>query len=459
VRPSGRKRPLLALPERRMDTPPSHRPAPVVRLDPGEDCLPASSAIAPRHLVVVSHAWYDDLIGGSFRLATEFAESAAAQGHAVSYVCCAPPAMRALSSRERLRGVDVWRYPAPRDGAPRLSKLRHHVRESGRRVREIAAARPIEVLHGHSPLQFLGAARALHGTTVRKVYVVHSPFDDELLSNVHGAVAPWGLRLAAWLARRVDRECIQRADQVQTDSRYTLETMDLKHPDAMHGKGNVVPGWVDVQRFLPAADFRALRLGMGGDWNTDLPVFFTLRRLEARMGLDTLIEAAALLARHGRGFRVLIGGSGSLRDRLEQLVVDREVADVVRFLGRIPEEDLPRCYAAADCFVLPTRTLECFGLIVLESFAAGTPVIASNVAAIPELARVQGSEWLFEPGDVAGLSSRMNEFRAGRLRLSCPVRDFAESYSREKIAAAWTRAICVDDQREHSSSSSRPEWR
>ena len=104
------------------------------------------------------------------------------------------------------------------------------------------------------------------------------------------------------------------------------------------------------------------------------------------MGLDTLIDAVDRVANHSPPFRVLIGGDGSLRPNLEKRVRDLRRESTVKFLGRLAESQIPLCYAAADCFILPTRALECFGLIVLESFAAGTPVIAARVAAIPELA-------------------------------------------------------------------------
>ena len=156
------------------------------------------------------------------------------------------------------------------------------------------------------------------------------------------------------------------------------------------------------------------------------------------MGLDTLIDAVDRVARNPRPFRVLIGGDGALRSNLEQRVRDLRLEGTVKFLGRLSEKQIPLCYAAADCFVLPTRTLECFGLIVLESFATGTPVIAARVAAIPELAQVQGESWLFEPGNAADLAARMEARLAGRLTCLADIRAFAERFDRPKILEQWS---------------------
>jgi glycosyltransferase involved in cell wall biosynthesis len=162
------------------------------------------------------------------------------------------------------------------------------------------------------------------------------------------------------------------------------------------------------------------------------------------MGIETLVEAASILARRGRSFRVLLGGGGSQREMLEQLVARRGIPDRVHFLGRIPEETLGAAYAAADCFVLPTRALECFGLIVLEAWSAGTPVIASRVAAIPELVERQGDEWLFPPGHADELADRMEKFLDGRLPNPSNLRSVAEEFDRRRVLDEWMEMAFSD---------------
>jgi glycosyltransferase involved in cell wall biosynthesis len=128
------------------------------------------------------------------------------------------------------------------------------------------------------------------------------------------------------------------------------------------------------------------------------------------MGLDQLVRAAAILKGQGLRFRVLLGGAGPLADSLQDLVRRAELEEIVFFLGRVPDADLPLCYAAADCFVLPTRALECFGLIVLEAYACGTPVIGTPVGAIPELIGQVGPQWLTDGTDAAAIAQRMRAF-------------------------------------------------
>jgi len=394
----------------------------------------------PRHIAIACHAWYEDDFGGSFRLASEFAEFLASRGHQVTFVCCAPLRKQHLPQQEVVRNVTIRRYRPPGGWMPQIARLGYHIRQTSRCIGEAAAARKIDVLSGHTPLQFLGAARQLRQGGGPRIFVVHSPLDDEILANAAGR-AGWKQHVRARLGKWVDGRCVALADRVQTDSGYTLESMIEKHGAAVSAKGIVAPGWVDADRFRPIPNRMEARARLSGHWNTDHPIFFTLRRHESRMGLDTLIDAVDRVARRTPPIRVLIGGDGSLRSSLEKRVCELGLEETIKFLGRLPEEQIPLCYAAADCFVLPTRALECFGLIVLESFAAGTPVLAARVAAIPELAQIQGEQWLFEPGNPTDLADRMDAFLTGRLTPAANVRAFAERFDRPGILEKWSEIL------------------
>ena len=73
----------------------------------------------------------------------------------------------------------------------------------------------------------------------------------------------------------------------------------------------------------------------------------------------------------------------------------------MRFLGPVADADLPALYAAATCFVFPSR-YEGFGLPVLEAMACGTPVACSNVSSLPEVAG--DAALLFDPADAAAMA-------------------------------------------------------
>src|SRR5262249_59774243 len=86
-------------------------------------------------------------------------------------------------------------------------------------------------------------------------------------------------------------------------------------------------------------------------------------------------------------------------------------ASGVRFAGLIPDEDLPAFYSAAVCFVYPS-IFEGFGLPVLEAMACGTPVVASNRAALPEL--VGDAALSVDPASVEALAQAMTRILSDR---------------------------------------------
>lgn len=390
-------------------------------------------------IVIAAHHWYHDAIGGAFRLATEFAEHLAAEGREVAYVCCEPGARPPALRESREHGVRIWRYSLPAS-AFSWQRLRGHQAGTAAAVKRLANLAPVTHLCGHSPLQYRGALQALQGSTTLCQYTVHSPFDEELRHHLTGR-ATLAKRFKVQAAYRVERKNIAASQQVQTMSEFTLTLLKQKHERVLADKGIVTGGWVNGELFRPAAPRSILRQSLPAAWQTELPIFFCVRRLEPRMGVEQLIQAAAELRQIGLNFRVVIGGSGSQSDCLEQQVRHAGLLSTVHLVGRIPEAQLPHCYAAADCFVLPTRALECFGLIVLEAYAAGIPVIASDAAAIPELVRQVGREWLYPAGDAGQLAERMRAFLAGALRPAIDVTTLARRYDRSVMLRRWTELL------------------
>lgn len=150
----------------------------------------------------------------------------------------------------------------------------------------------------------------------------------------------------------------------------------------------VVPPGVDTERFVPldGSTRRQARqrwlVGADREDPDGVDLVVSVSRLVPRKGMDVLIDAAARLAPTRPRLRVLIGGDGRDRRRLERMARDRGAP--VRFLGRVAEDDLPALYGAADVFAMVCRNRwfgleqEGFGIVFLEAAAAGVAQVAGR---------------------------------------------------------------------------------
>lgn len=198
---------------------------------------------------------------------------------------------------------------------------------------------------------------------------------------------------------------------------------------------NIVPGGVDIDRFDIDLSMTEARSKLG--WDRDRPTIFCIRRLAKRMGLDNLITAIAEVKTIYPDIMVYLAGKGELRDLLESQIAELELEDNVKLIGYVSDEDLPICYRAADFSVVPTVALEGFGLIVVESLAAGTPVLGTPIGGIPEILRPFSEDLVFAGYQPQQLARGITEALAGDRALpsseAC-LEYVKQNYSWQKIA-------------------------
>jgi len=289
-------------------------------------------------LAILSHAWNDDLTGGSFKVATEFSRRVAATGQEVHFLCGVEAGV--VGGPEKSDGVHVWRYPYPRCSGPRALLL--HVKRMGELYRHVASRHAFTVVNGHSPLQYYAVARQRQRfPDARFSYTVHSPFQDELRSAGRNG---WSI---GKIASFIDGRCLALSDVVTTDSQYTHDRLQEMYGASATNHVQVAPIWVDVQRFREVADKNLVRVRLGPPWEPNVPTLLSVRRLERRMGLDRLIDAVYQVVEEGFELRLLIGGSGSMAEALRLQIDALRLSDRVHLLGRVSEAQLADTFAAA----------------------------------------------------------------------------------------------------------------
>lgn len=121
-------------------------------------------------------------------------------------------------------------------------------------------------------------------------------------------------------------------------------------------------------------------------WGLDSPYLLSVGTLEPRKNIRRLIRAFCSLPGEFQDSHQLViaGGKGWLSSDIYRTVTKMGAASRIRFLGYVPDADLPWLYCGATCFVYPSL-YEGFGLPPLEAMASGIPVVTSNTSSLPEV--------------------------------------------------------------------------
>jgi glycosyltransferase involved in cell wall biosynthesis len=378
---------------------------------------------SPAQLLLVGLGWFPATPGGMERYGYELMQQLAAEGDEIALCGVGLPATNPHAAIALTNLADPT-TPLPQ----RLWSVRHNFR------------------HHRSQLPRPDAVN-LHFSLYSWPLLSDLPPDVPITLTFHGPWAlesqqegakPWSVAFKRWIEGRVYHRC----------DRFIV----LSHAfgDILHREYripweqiHIIPGGVDIERFQANLTRQQARAALG--FPQDRPVLFTPRRLVLRMGIDILLQALVEVKHQVPDVWLAIAGKGALRIPLEQQAKELGLQEHVKFLGYVPDEQLPVAYQAADLTVVPSQSLEGFGLILLESLACGTPVLSTPVGGMPEVLRP------FEPGLVTetpaadALATRTIDLLTGKIplpdRAAC--REYAVRNYDWKILAPRVREVLL----------------
>jgi glycosyltransferase involved in cell wall biosynthesis len=248
-------------------------------------------------------------------------------------------------------------------------------------------------------------------------FTFHGPWSMESKQEKAGtfnvAMKSW---IESWVYHRCDRFIVLSA----AFGRILHETYSISWE-----KIHIIPGGVDIDHFQISLSRQKAQRKL--KWPQDRPILFTTRRLVHRMGLDKLLKSLFIVKAKVPNVWLAIAGKGPLRETLEQQVRDLNLEDNVEFLDFLPDEDLPVAYQAADLTVMPSQSLEGFGLVLLESLACGTPALCTPVGGMPEVVEPFYPALVTQSADEIAIAERLIDFLSGRLEL--PSREACREYA------------------------------
>ncbi len=322
-------------------------------------------------ILLVADVSAESVLGGAERMLTQHVR-ALAEVHDLT-VLTRQPTPDAPFIREVAGGVTEYRIPfSGHRGLAGMRELLQGTKDWWRQHRG-----EFELLVSEQPFVMWALLRA--GCRLPRLQVCHS-FAFEEYSTRHGL--DWGVkhRIITAAMRYLENRVYTSAGRLLVLSGFMRDHLcDCFHLN--QSQITVAPGGVDLAPLASREAREQLRHQLG--WQG--PVVVTLRNLVPRTGVDMLVQAAAMLRHTMPDLRWSVMGSGVLLEPLKWLAEQLDVADRIEFTGYLPEDEVVSRMQAADVFMLPTRSLEGFGLVTIEANANGLPVAGTPAGANPEV--------------------------------------------------------------------------
>ena len=312
----------------------------------------------------------------------------AKRGHSIHFISYAPP-MRLDGGKDRQRihfhPVDMLSYP--------LFEYPPYTDALASKLFQVAEAEHLDLVHMHyaiphsvsaylaremlKPIRYLPVVTTLHGTDITLV-----GRDPSFLP--------------------ITRFGIEQSDAVTSISNYLR---DATHNTFCTGCDiQVIYNFIDSDyyRRMPAEIVRNEIAPNGEKIILHVSTFRPIKRISDC--IEILARIKQVSRESGFDVKLVMCGDGPERLDAESLAAKLGVADSVRFVGKQPQSRVREYLSVADLLLLPSQS-ESFGLTALEAMACEVPVIATRVGGIPELVVDGECGYLFEIGDVEGMSA------------------------------------------------------
>jgi glycosyltransferase involved in cell wall biosynthesis len=296
-----------------------------------------------------------------------------------------------------------------------------------RRAVEIKYVRTIATQLGYWPLLVRELRRAdiVHVFSASYFSFLLAPLPAVLIAKLLGKPVVMNYR-SGQAPDHLKRSAIARRT-LRWVERNAVPSGFLREVFAAHGvQAVIVPNIVDVERF----QFRRrepLR-----------PHILSTRNFEELYNLPCTLRAFRLVQDQYPDATLTLVGGGSAEAGLRQLAASLGLRHV-RFVGRVPPEDIWRYYAEADIY-LQTPNIDNMPSSVLEAFASGCPVVSTNAGGVPAILTHGDHGLLVECGDHAAAAasiSRLIEDPALTTRLTLQARQSCEQYRWQAVRTQW----------------------
>lgn len=393
---------------------------------PGLDSLGAGAADRGGDLTLriamFTETWYPTRDGVVTSLAA-FRQGLEAAGHEVFIFAAGSQATRASNKDGRVRF-----YTGPKWGPYPDYHLAARPGPTGRLLRSLG----VDIIHSHgTAIMGLKALRAARFADLPFFLTYHTRVEDATGYVTKRVAREAMLRRLIWRWHKwYFHQCdaiVMPTESVQIDLERRLK--------AVVRRAFVIPTGIDYARFAdgPSAGARR-KYGLEGG-----KLVLTVGRTAWEKNLETLIEAAAIISRSRDDVTFAVAGRGPALEHFRAQASRRGLDSVVRFLGFVPDDDLPSLYREADAFLLPS-TFETQGIALLEAMAAGLAVAAADTGGPTHFVRSGENGFLFEGKDARKCAAAVLEATEASPQLRTRARETAARFSIQSQTKALVAA-------------------
>ena len=304
---------------------------------------------------------------------------------------------------EVIDGITFYRTPAVEPAPAPLGEWREIRALSDRLDKLIEEWRP-DQLHAHSPvLTALGALPVAKRRGLPLVYEIRAFWEDASVGNGTGREGSARYRLT----RLIETYAARRADAVAVICEGLRQDLIRRGIEAE--KIIVSPNGVDMDLFgVPLAPDPVFARMLGLEDSETVGFIGSFYDYE---GLDDLIAAMPLLLARRPKAQLLLVGGGPREEALKAQAAASPAGERIRFVGRVPHEEVERYYALIDILAYPRKAMRLTELVTplkpLEAMAQRKLVVASNVGGHRELIEDEVTGTLFAAGDPAALADAL----------------------------------------------------
>lgn len=244
-----------------------------------------------------------------------------------------------------------------------------------------------EILHAHNVL-LCGIVGALSGFHP----FVSSAFGSDILVDPKRSVI-----IKKWI-----KYALAKSDLITCDADHVKDEMIKLGADGK--KIKIIFYGTDTRKFRPEERDNKFRKSL---FNSESQIVVSNRRLEPIYDIDTLIDAVPLIIKRHPNTKFIIVGDGSEKDRLMDLAKDLGVLDSIKFVGRVPNVEIPKYIASSDVYVSTSLSDGGIASSTSEAMACGLPVVITDFGVNRAWVEDGINGFIFKPKDSNSLAEKI----------------------------------------------------